>query len=81
MRKIIITQFVVLLVGTVFAWVNFARELISWLNNRACDLGCPVAPLTNPFLTPCFYGALFFTIALALSLALLSKKLSPTTTN
>jgi len=73
MRKVIIAQFVILLVGTVFAWTNFTRELLDWLNDRACSVGCPVAPGTNPFVTPCFYGAVFFLIAFILSLVLVVK--------
>jgi len=72
MRKTIIVQFVVLLLGTLFAWTNFTIELIDWLNKRACPTGCAVG-LKNPFLTPCFYGAIFFTIAFILS-AIISKK-------
>lgn len=73
MRKTIVAQFIVLLLGVLFAWVNFFYELVSWLNKRACTLGCPTAPGTNPFLTPCFYGALFFTAAFILSAVILRK--------
>jgi hypothetical protein len=73
MKKIVLSQFVILLAGTLFAWANFGIELVSWLNKRACTLGCPVAPLTNPFLTPCFYGAIFFTAAFVLSAVILKK--------
>jgi uncharacterized membrane protein len=72
MKKIIITQFVVLLIGTVFAWFNFLSELINWLAKRACTTGCSVG-LVNPFLTPCLYGAVFFAIAFVLSAILLKK--------
>jgi hypothetical protein len=72
MKKIIITQFVVLLIGTVFAWFNFLSELVNWLAKRACTTGCSVG-LVNPFLTPCFYGAVFFAIAFTLSAILLKK--------
>jgi len=78
MKKIIKTQFIVLLLGTLFAWGNFAWELISWINKKSCELGCS-APGTNPFLTPCFYGALFFTFSFILSAILLKK--SKTTSN
>ena len=37
MKKLILTQFFVLLAGTIFAWFNFIVELINWLNNRACS--------------------------------------------
>jgi hypothetical protein len=73
MRKIILIQFIVLLIGTVFAWFNFAQELINWLAKRACTTGCAIG-LVNPFLTPCFYGAIFFTVAFILSILLVRKK-------
>ena len=71
MKKIILTQFFVLLAGTLFAWFNFAQELIAYNQNTSCTLGCTAG--ANPFLTPCFYGAIFFTIAFILSLLLLRK--------
>lgn len=72
MKKIITIQFYVLLLGTLFAWTNFAYELKNWLNNKANPLGC-VPGINNPFLTPCFYGAIFFTLAFVLSIVLLKK--------
>jgi hypothetical protein len=72
MKKIILIQFAVLLIGTAFAWFNFAEELINWLPKRVCTTGC-AAGLANPFLTPCFYGAIFFTVALILSIILVNK--------
>ena len=72
MRKLILIQFVVLLLGTAFAWTNFTIELVNWLNKRACTLGCAVG-LVNPFLTPCFYGAIFFLIAFILSINILNR--------
>jgi hypothetical protein len=72
MKKIIITQFIVLFLGTTFAWFNFLKELIDWLAKRACTTGCAMG-IVNPFLTPCFYGAIFFTIAFALSVIILKK--------
>ncbi|PJA94355.1 MAG: hypothetical protein CO133_00105, partial [Candidatus Komeilibacteria bacterium CG_4_9_14_3_um_filter_37_5] len=58
-KKFILTQFFVLLVGVLFAWTNFTIELINWFQKKSCTLGCS-AGLVNPFLTPCFYGAIFF---------------------
>ena len=72
MKSVIIAQFVILLMGVLFAWGNFAYELYNWLNNKACTTGCAQG-LANPFLTPCFYGALFFTVAFILSILLLTK--------
>ncbi len=84
MKKLIISQFIVLLAGTLFAWINFTIELISYQNNKPCKTGCSVnlgnafqveqaQQLTNPFLTPCFFGAIFFTIAFILSVIILKK--------
>ncbi|MDD2753738.1 MAG: hypothetical protein PHT44_03975 [Candidatus Portnoybacteria bacterium] len=73
MRKIIIAQFIVLFAGTFFAWFNFGQEFNNWLAKRACTTGCAVG-LVNPFLTPCFYGAIFFAAAFILSALLLRNK-------
>jgi hypothetical protein len=74
MRKIVFIQFFVLLGGTLFAWFNFSQELISWLNKKSCTLGCAGADSINPFLSVCFYGALFFTTALILNIIVIKKK-------
>lgn len=71
MKKLILAEFIVLLCGTLFAWSNFGWELNSWLKGRACLTGCSVG--INPFFTPCFYGACFFTIAFILSAVILKK--------
>ena len=65
-KKLINTQYYVLLVGTLFAWSVFSIELYSWLKEINCPVGCPVNT-QNPFLTPCFGGATFFLIAFILS--------------
>jgi len=72
MKKLILAQFIILLAGTIFAWGNFTYELINWLNKKACTTGCAIG-LVNPFLTPCFYGAIFFTLAFILSALILKK--------
>lgn len=73
MRKLLLAEFVVLLGGTIFAWYNFALEFVNWTNGKVCTTGCSV-DLTNPFLSKCFFGAVFFTIALILSMIMLKKK-------
>lgn len=70
MKKLIKGQFWVLLVGTVFAWANFVYELVLWIGGKMNPIACN--PLVksgtpNPFLTPCFYGALMFLAAFVLS--------------
>jgi len=72
MKKLITAEFVILLIGTVFAWANFEYELYNYINKKACTLGCAVG-LVNPFLTPCFYGACFFLIAFIISAFILKK--------
>lgn len=74
MKKIIIAQFIILLGGTLFAWGNFIWELINFLNKKACTTGCVIsATPVNPIYTPCFFGAIFFTVAFVLSAILLKK--------
>ncbi|HOF50124.1 MAG TPA: hypothetical protein PLH22_00305 [Candidatus Colwellbacteria bacterium] len=64
MNNLMIIQFAVLTVGTIFAWSNFFKEFIAWRNKKMCTDGCGGG--VNPFKTPCFYGALFFATALVL---------------
>jgi len=71
MKKIILTQFLVLLAGTLFAWFNFANELIAYNQSTSCTIGCTAG--VNPFLTPCFFGAIFFTIAFILNIILVIR--------
>ncbi|MFA7685340.1 MAG: hypothetical protein WCX95_00895 [Candidatus Gracilibacteria bacterium] len=72
MKKLVITEFVILLIGTLFAWANFSYELYNYLNKQECTLGCAKG-LVNPFLTPCFYGACFFLTAFIISAVMLKK--------
>lgn len=71
MKKIIVIQFFVLLAGTLFAWFNFATELVSYYQKSSCTFGCSAG--ASPFLTPCFGGAIFFTVALVLHLFIVKK--------
>lgn len=73
MKKLAMSQFIILLIGTLFAWTNFGLELVNWLNDQECDLGCLLIATTNPFMTACFYGALFFTLAFIISAIILKK--------
>lgn len=70
--KYVKIQFFVLLGGTLFAWTNFAIELIDWLELRKDTFGC--SETTNPFLTPCFFGALFFLLAFLLSFKMVREE-------
>ena len=72
MKKTIKIQFFVLLGGTIFAWTNFFVEFNNWLNSKACTIGCSSGS-SNPFLTPCFWGAIFFAIAFVLNAIILKN--------
>ena len=74
MHKLIIAQFWVLLAGTLFAWTNFTIELVSWIGKTKNEFSCsPGEVATNPFLTPCFYGALVFTVAFVIATIIWKK--------
>lgn len=72
MKKLIKIQFFVLFAGTIFAWGNFFVEFNDWIHERVCTTGCAVG-LVNPFLTPCFYGAIVFLIAFILSVLMVKE--------
>jgi len=72
MIKLIKAQFLILCLGTIFAWANFGYEFVNWLNNKTNVFSCN-PNITNPFYTPCFYGAIFFTIALVISILMLNQ--------
>jgi len=60
--------------GTVFAWGNFAYELFLYSGQRppsAFSCPPPGEAVVHPLTTPCFYGALIFLCALAISLLIL----------
>ena len=60
--------------GTVFAWGNFAYEVIRYLSAQkaASAFSCPPGEAgANPLLAPCFYGALVFLAALVTAIAIL----------
>ncbi|MFA6301396.1 MAG: hypothetical protein WC609_03560 [Candidatus Paceibacterota bacterium] len=70
MDKIIMYQFFILLLGTLFAWGNFVFEFVAWRKGKICATCVADGKVVNPFRTPCFYGAIFFTIAFVLSMVL-----------
>ena len=60
--------------GTVFAWGNFAYEVYRFLQSQpaASAFSCPAgAAAVNPLMTPCFYGALIFLMALVVSVMII----------
>lgn len=57
--------------GTLFAWGNFAFEAYRFYSPAKISsaFSCPPVGGGDPFLQPCFYGALIFTAALGVALA------------
>ncbi|MCX6739092.1 MAG: hypothetical protein NT098_03505 [Candidatus Parcubacteria bacterium] len=58
--------------GVFFAWGNFTKLYLDYV--KGSQIGCSGAPMTIPFLTPCFYGSILFLFALALSWITLWKE-------
>ncbi len=59
-----------LLAGTLFAWGNFFYLVYRFLQPQpaAAAFSCPPGePAVNPLTAPCFYGAILFLVALAVS--------------
>jgi hypothetical protein len=72
MKKLICAQLFILLAGTAFAWSNFAYELYRWMKAESCT-ACALTASGNPFLSACFFGALFFTAAFCVGIVLRNK--------
>ncbi len=53
-----VIELVILICGTLFAWYNWILVL-----QKKCTT-CSIEVHENPFLSKCFWGALFFTAAL-----------------
>jgi len=53
---------VILALGTIYAWYQFALVL-----GRKCDT-CSVSLKTSPFKSKCFVGAIFFSLSFILAL-------------
>lgn len=69
-------RLVLLLVGgTIFAWSNFGLGWMKFIANQGRPtVGCSGQIVANPFFTPCFWGSVFFTAALVVSLVVLKKQ-------
>lgn len=61
-----------LLGGTLFALGNFTKLFLDYLGGS--KTGCSGAPMTSPFVTPCFFGLTLFFIALLVSWGILWKE-------
>lgn len=59
-------------VGTILAWGNWGYVAYHLFRGEVCPSACP-ANVTNPFLTPCFYGASIYLITFIIALVLLYR--------
>ena len=60
--------------GTVFAWGNFAYEVVRFAQPHPTPsaFSCPKdEALVHPLMTPCFYGAMIYLTALVVSMLIL----------
>lgn len=62
-----------LIASSIFAWGNWTWGIIQYYVFKSDSFTCSGASVNNPFITPCFIGALFFTSALV-HFTLISKK-------
>lgn len=61
--------------GTVFAWFNVSKELIAFYGSKTGQaVGCSAVPITNPFLTSCFFGASLFLAAAIVAFVIRQKQ-------
>ncbi|OGB74679.1 hypothetical protein A2810_00180 [candidate division Kazan bacterium RIFCSPHIGHO2_01_FULL_49_10] len=58
--------------GTIFAWGNWSYVAYKLFRGETCPSACPVT-VTNPFFSPCFYGALIYLAAFLIALFLLRR--------
>lgn len=68
--------------GAIFAWYNVAKEFVAYYQaGPGLAIGCSATPITNPFLTPCFTGAVIFLLTAILSGYIYSKRVDSSTTD
>lgn len=59
-------------VGAVLSTVNFGLSACNFYNRRFCAPTCRVG-ISNPFSSPCFYGAVIFLVSLWVAIKLYKK--------
>ena len=62
-KKLLFIQVIILAGGTIFAWFNWIKEYLAYC--QPCGKG------TNPFVSPCFYGAIGYAVLLILTFFIL----------
>jgi len=79
LRKWYLVQTIVILAGTVFAWYTVVTDFLRFYHYEGTLFKVRDCVVPNPVVTPCFYGALAFILALALSIQVLRKEENRTT--
>lgn len=69
-KKLLITQSLVLLAGTVFAWSNFLPQIGRFESLYGTVFKFTGCTVPNPFLTACFFGSFAFLLALLWSFSI-----------
>lgn len=67
-KKLYITQVMVLLGGVLFSWYTVYADFSRFYNSEGTIFKIKDCVYPNPVTTPCFYGAIVFLIALAWAL-------------
>lgn len=65
LENILQVEFVILFLGTAYAWYNWYLVLVG-----RCET-CSVSVHDKPFTSKCFVGAIFFTLALVVNVVAL----------
>ena len=73
-KNLLYLQSLLLLSGTIFAWGNVLKEFKIYFAAGGQILQTAGCPVTNPIITPCFWGATAFLIAFVWSLNILRIK-------
>lgn len=63
-KKLYVTQVLVLLGGVLFSWYTVYADFVRFYNTEGTILKIKDCVYPNPITTPCFYGAIVFLIAL-----------------
>lgn len=72
MKKLVLAEVIITLAGTLFAWTNFGLEMYNYVCEIEGSFTCNPS-LVNPIYTPCFYGAIVFTISFIVSILIYRK--------
>ncbi|MGO8755657.1 MAG: hypothetical protein ACLQHK_10565 [Gallionellaceae bacterium] len=70
-RTLLKVQVAVLAVGTGFSWITLVFDYRRFLASGGHVLNISACTVTNPAITPCFYGALAFLAAFVWALSIL----------